>query len=61
MQTYGQCTRCMRLIPNYPAEAQASACPDLFYYVNGQKICWECMEIYIKATGVVPFRKEENR
>ena len=56
---YDQCTECKRLIPAYPPEAQASACPPLYTYINGAKVCWQCVEKRTKALGVVPYRESQ--
>ena len=52
---YDQCSECRRLIPQYPPEAQASFCPPMYTYINGQKVCWECTPKREKVLGVVPY------
>lgn len=53
--SYDQCSKCRRLIPQYHPEAHASACPPLFTYIDGNKVCWQCTDERIVSLGVVPF------
>ena len=54
--TYDQCSECKRLIPTNPM-ANAYGGPDLYTYINGAKVCWECAEKRKLTLGIVPFPK----